>query len=207
MFFGKILVLELLSVVLILLYCKKFSCTECIVVKSWEDAKNNESDASKKDVSGKENTKEKKNNVESKKWLQIHKKKCFHLLGQKKKYNHNKIKPKILQNSMTNSYQQSHDDWRFMALDKCCCWLEVERWRKEKFKKRDNRSGKEDKRFEWSRMKCSRSNTPERSELVGWDCQELITLWASNSHTRPMSGRFYGPPCLWVQNQNQSSKK
>ena len=125
----------------------------------------------------------------------------------KKKTTINKIKPKISQKSMTNSYQQSHDDWRFMALDKCCCWLEVERWRKEKFKKRDNRSGKEDKRFEWSRMKCSRSNTPERSELVGWDCQELITLWASNSHTRPMSGRFYGPPCLWAQNQNQSSKK
>ena len=97
---------------------------------------------------------------------------------------------------MTNSCQQSHDDWRFKALDKCCCWLEEERWRKKKFKEQENRSRKEDRRFEWSRMKCSRSNNTERSERVGWDCQEPITLWASNSHTRPMSRRFNGPPCL-----------
>ena len=91
-----------------------------------------------------------------------------HLFSYKKNYNHNKIKPKILQKSMTNSYQQSHDDWRFMALDKCCCWLEEARWRKEKFKEQENRSRKEDKRFDWSRMKCSRSNTTGRSERVGW---------------------------------------
>ena len=39
--------------------------------------------------------------------------------------------------------------------------------RKEKFKEQANRSGKEDKRFEWRRMKCSRSNTTERQEREG----------------------------------------
>ena len=140
--------------------------------------------------------------------LRFIKKKMFHIcLVKRKNHNHNKIKPKIFQKSVTNSYQQSHDDWRFMALDKCCCWLEEERWRKEKFKEQGNRSGKEDKRFEWSRMKCFRSNTTGRSERVGWDSQEPITLWTSNSHTRPMSRRFYGPPCLWAQSEYKISKR
>ena len=71
-----------------------------------------------------------------------------------------------------------------------------EKLRKKKFKEREKWSRKEDKRLEWSRMKCSRSNNTERSERVGWDCQEPITLWASNSHTKPLSWCFYGPPCL-----------
>lgn len=49
--------------------------------------KHNESSASKKDVNGKENTKEKKNNIEGTKWLQIHKKKCFTSVYLKKNYN------------------------------------------------------------------------------------------------------------------------
>ena len=32
------------------------------------------------------------------------------ILIKRENYNHNKIKPKILQKSMTNSYQNSHDD-------------------------------------------------------------------------------------------------
>ena len=69
-----------------------------------------------------------------------------------------KNKPKIVQNTMTNSCPQSHDDWRFMAL-----WLT---------------GGRPFKKDQVERVRKHAAGIGDKIEMngVGWSVLEAITL-------------------------------
>ena len=79
-----------------------------------------------------------------------------------KKTTTTKNKPKIVQNTMTNSCPQSHDDWRFMAL-----WLT---------------GGKTFKKDQVERVGKHGKPEQETRDLngVGWSVVEAITLSAQS---------------------------
>ena len=94
-----------------------------------------------------------------KEWLQIHKKKCFTFEKIKENNNNNKKQTKNL-TKVNDQFLSMVTLWLLIrtALEKCYFWLDEDSWRPKKWQELENRSQEEDTRFEWSRMKCSRSS-------------------------------------------------
>ena len=132
-----------------------------------------------------------------KKWLHIHNKKYFTFEKIKENNNNNSNKKQTKNLTKVNDQFLSMVTlWLLIrtALEKCYFWLDEDRWRQKKWQELENRSQEEDTRFEWSRMKCSRSSNNAQDKWGEYTVQFIHGNFISVPNLQSMLQKTEFPP-------------